>query len=349
MGLNIYLLWSSGRPGVYEAALLGGQFFLLLGLLALIRWGAARSPETGWLGLAGAACALALGSRPTLVLSAAWLLGMVAWRSAALSPGKYGAPLRPLAAFAAPLLLGGMLLMIYNAARFGSPFESGIAYQLGIPAYPPDPAWTFSPAYLLPNLYNYLLRPPLFEPSFPFVSIAFIAETNMPSIIRVPAHYLFHESQVGSLVVFPLLGVIPLGCLVLGAALRQDARRAGLREALVDWAASPQRWILVSLLGCGLLQGLLILLYFFSALRFQLDSVLLLALAGWVMILWFDGALAARPWLAALFRAIIVGAALYGLLLALLAGFGAGEQRFEHHNPQLFNWLAGWFETWRTR
>ncbi|MEN4012399.1 MAG: hypothetical protein AB1453_01675 [Chloroflexota bacterium] len=349
IGLNFYLVWSSGRPGVYEAAVLGGQFFLLLGLLALTRWGTARPPAAGWLGLAGAACALAFGSRPTLVLSAGWLLVMVAWRSAALGGGKRGWLAGTIAAFGAPLVLGGALLMIYNAARFGNPLESGLAYQLSIPAYPPDPAWTFSPAYLLPNAYNYLLRPPVFEPSFPFVSLPFIPETGIPSIIRVPAHYIFHESQVGSLAVFPLLGVIPFGCLALALALRRDARPAGLRAALAGWAASPQRWMLVSLLGCGLLQGLVILFYFFSALRFQLDSALLLALAGWLVILWFDGALAARPWLAALFRLLIVGVALYGLLIALLAGFGAGEQRFEHNNPLLFNLLAGWFESWRMR
>ncbi len=239
--------------------------------------------------------------------------------------------------------------MAYNAARFGNPFESGIAYQLGIPAYPPDPAWTFSPAYLLPNVYNYLLRPPVIEPVFPFVNVPFIPETHIPSFIRVPAHYIFHESQVGTLTVFPLLGLIPLGIVVLGLALQRDIQGAGWRAGLAGWAVSPQGWTLISLLGCGLLQGLAMLFYFFSALRFQLDSVLLLALAGWLIILWLDELLTVRPWLGGLFRLVVIGVALFGLLLALLASFGAGEQRFQNYNPQLFNALAGWFEAWLSR
>ena len=80
-GANLYLLWPGGRPGVYEAAILSGEFFLLAGLLALF-FALRDVPRKVPLALlAGLCLALALGSRATLALAVGWLAGMLLWRS----------------------------------------------------------------------------------------------------------------------------------------------------------------------------------------------------------------------------------------------------------------------------
>jgi len=344
ISLNLYLLWPTGRPGVYEAAILGGQFFLLAGIAALIE--AVCRPQTGWgwYLAAGLAVGLAIGSRLTLAVSAVWLGLMVVWFNHARFRQPHGAFLAHSAAFGLPVLFSLALLMAYNAARFGNPLESGLSYQLGIPGYPPERAWLFSARYLLPNLYHYLLRPPVWRAEFPFVFVPFIPETRWPSFIRLPEHYIAHESQAGWLWIFPLLLLIPPGVLLVLRRLRLHVARNGSDNWLSVAALEPRVWLLTVLLGSGVGQTAVLLLYFFPSMRFQIELLPLLALSAWITFLWLRQVLQHHRWLSGLFSLLVAGLALYSLTIGLLGGFAAAEELFANNNPLLFRQISGWFE-----
>ena len=232
-GLNLYMLWPTGRPGVYETAILAGQFFLLGGLLALFY--AVRGPVLHpVLALVGSAClTLAVGSRVTLAVVVGWLVLAVAWRALALGRGDARRMKLTLSGLLLPLLFGGVGLMWYNAARFGNAFETGIRYQLGIPQFPHTLSQFFSLANILPNLFGTWLRPPLFETQFPFVSVAFVKEVDWPWFIRLPVDYIYHEPQAGWLSVFPLivLGLVPVKRFLWAACRRRVGRWVGWTPA----------------------------------------------------------------------------------------------------------------------
>lgn len=348
LGLNLYLLWPTGRPGVYEAALLGGQFFFLLSIACLIKAAATTAPWYGGYGLAGLSLALAMGSRMPLVLSVGWLTLMVVWRSWSVFRHKPVIVFKQVGVFLFPILLGGSLLLWYNVARFGNPFETGLSYQLSIPEYPPERSWLFSLKYLVPNSYQYFLRVPLFQAVFPFVRFPFIKESNWPWFIRLPDHYLYHEPQGGLLSVFPLLLIIPVGLVYTMFEWVRCWRRSGFGRACRMWGSQPEKWMAVSLLGASSLQMSLILLYFFSAIRFQLEYVPVFSLAAVLLIRDLDNRLEGHRWYRLFFRWLVTGMALYSLWVGLMGGFGAGDERFELNNPTLFgklrdgfHWLLG--------
>ncbi len=344
LSLNLYLLWPTGRPGVYEAAILSGQFFLLAGIAALIEAACRRQNDWGWFLISGTAMGLAIGSRMTLLVSAVWLTGMVIWLNRVRFGSRVKSFLFRSAAFALPILVCIGLLMAYNAIRFGNPLESGLSYQLSIPGYPPKRGWVFSTRYLIPNLYHYLLRPPAWRGEFPFVFVPFIPETNWPWFIRLPEHYTAHESQAGWLSIFPLLIILPAGILRLAGWLRPSLTRQRLPAFFKDGPLPRQGWLLLALLGGGVAQAGVLWLYFFPSMRFQIEIVPLLSLSAWLTFLWLQDDWRTRRWLRPLLTALMAVLAGYGLAVGLLGGFAAGEQLFEAHNPWLFQQIGGWFE-----
>ncbi|GAP06915.1 dolichyl-phosphate-mannose-protein mannosyltransferase [Anaerolinea thermolimosa] len=343
LGLNLYLLWPTGRPGVYEAAILGGQFFLLLSMACLLKAMTTHTPSYGWYGVAGVCLALAMGSRMPLVLSVGWLTLMVVWRSWSMVQREPGIAFRKAGAFLFPILLGGGLLLWYNAARFGNLFETGLSYQLSIPEYPPERSWLFSAKYIVPNSFQYFFREPSFQAVFPFVRFPFIKESSWPWFIRLPDHYLYHEPQGGILLVFPLLLVIPVGLVYTMVRWVESWRRSGFWQACRSWGLQPDKWLVVSLLGVGFLQMSLILFYFFSAMRFQLEYVPIFSLAAVLLIRNLDSKLEGHRWYRLFFRGLVTGLALYSIGAGLMGGFGAGEERFELNNPALFSQLRDGF------
>lgn len=333
-GANLYLLWPSGRPGVYEASILFGQVFLLAGLVAqFFAWKAATHPAV--FGLAAGVCfALAAGSRATLVVSVAWLAAFALWQTWRSTHSTGKEKIRFSVWFGLPLILGGAALLWYNYARFGSWIETGLSYQLSIPQYPPERAWLFSLKYLPANLYGYLLRAPLFEGRFPFVSVPFVRETDWPWFIRLPEHYIYHEPQAGLLEVLPL---VVLALLPMYRAVRVIFRRSSLPEP-------TEPALSTALAGAALLQAGVILVYFFSALRFQMEMFPLIYLLACLGIWQVDRSLANHPGWRRLFWLVVMACSLYSLGLGLLGGFSAGDQRFEANNPHLYAALRNWFD-----
>ena len=124
-----------------------------------------------------------------------------------------------------PLALWGGGLAWYNAARFGSIFETGHRFQLTGPALPANYSQVASIAYILPNLYNLLARPLVFEwNSFPFVFTPYLTGAMWPGFIRIVDPYYFSEPIAGILLAVPALLVQP------GSIHSPYPRRMGLVE-----------------------------------------------------------------------------------------------------------------------
>lgn len=198
---------------VYEVAIISAQAFLMPGLYLLA---SALLRDTVRLrALAGASLllGLAFGSRPPLGLAGALLVGVLVLlrRRGLRGPGVVAALLAPFGACV-------VAYAAYNAVRFGSPAEFGQRFQIA--------GADFRNAFggvqnLLPNLWSYVVVPPLARLAFPFFWLSPPPDYPGP----IPAHYVIYE---------PLLGLVPGAPVVLGAlGLRRVIPRGLVRTMLL--------------------------------------------------------------------------------------------------------------------
>ena len=97
-----------------------------------------------------------------------------------------------------PLVVMILLLLWYNAARFGSLFEFGYRYQLTLLQMPKHYDELFSTAYVLPNLYNYFLNPFTLARDFPPIRPQY-GRTDLGPGIAIPRNLLLrgrHRSDL---------------------------------------------------------------------------------------------------------------------------------------------------------
>ncbi len=316
--LNNYL-----AARIYEAAVTGGQFFMLAGLfLALL---ALERSSLQWIfGLAGALWALAVGTRLDLVLPivvmavfvTAWVLRV---------NGVSGRSIRNLAILMVPLALGGALLAWYNWARFGSFTESGYFYQLaGLNLHK---HWDerFSLGYILPNFYAYLISPVNLKPAFPFLDVA--PATTPGSAAFQPAFPHFYLSQIITglawLSPFVVFALIPMGRTVL---LWLDRKRAG-RTAAAEMPGLLS-WIQLTLASSSLVTFVFLMLYFWAAMRFLVDffpSLILLGAIGfWLGYDWVRR----NPTWKWIYTSIGISLAAASIVVSLLAAISASSMHF---------------------
>lgn len=182
------------RPLVYEEAIAGGFCFAMAGVYLAVRTVARRRASLAGLALMSLCFGLAFGSRPPLIATALLIVPVYL----ALRNTRPGWQL--LAALAAPCAICIVLVLAYNFARFGNPFEIGQSYQLA--AYDPQAVHFASPSYIPPNLWYYGLAPPR-----PTILFPFLALTPLPLTypLSYPAGYGMPEPTGGLLTVTPLL------------------------------------------------------------------------------------------------------------------------------------------------
>lgn len=129
--------------------------------------------------VSGTALALSVGSRPTVALCGAVLvpffIGILLDKKE-----KPGYRLGLAASFTAPLIAGAALIMKYNAARFGSPFEFGAVYQLTVSDIHAN---TLRLSNLPSALYHYFLQMPKSKTSFPFFETGYNGLENYGSYV----------------------------------------------------------------------------------------------------------------------------------------------------------------------
>lgn len=346
--LNIYLLGYLGRPGIYEAAIIAGQFFFLCGIAALL-WTESGKHGVGYL-IAGLCFGLAVGSRATIIIGVAWIILMVLIRSFQ----KVGKSLRQkiihAGLFLLPMLILGSGLLWYNAARFGNIFENGFRYQLSSSRKSTDTSSTFSTTYIIPNLYGYLVRAPERTGAFPYIRIPPVTESNWPWYIRLPENYTYHEAQAGLLAVFPLVFLVPLEVMrcasLFGSMLRGKSARGRpfLRESLLHLMTNDANWWFVLLSGFVLGQMSAIFTYYFSSLRFHVDYLPALALLCWLCYGRIDQSLMVHPRWRFVFTLTVLVLALYSLYVGFMGTFTVGDGLFMKHNPMLFEQIKNVFQ-----
>lgn len=338
-GLSLPVLWLLTRPSVYEASIAGGQFFLIAGLYCALRACLREGPaHAGWLFAAGLAWGAAVACRLNLAPAVIFFSAVVAWRLIARSRTTAGIP--RLLLFGLPLVVWAAGLAWYNYARFGSVLETGHRYQLTGPALPRDYRQVSSPAYILPNLYNYLLRPLAFDKNeFPPVSAPYIAESMWPRFIQPPENYYYSEPVAGLLTTVPavMLGLLPL--LTLASRFWDWLNeRKPLPPASPAPPGSDLVWWLVA--GGCVLTFAPLLIFISSTMRYLADVAPLAAVLAAMGTWWGLARCSARPGLRGVFILAALALAAAAIYFSLLANFANGDFRFEEINPALYARIA---------
>ena len=248
------------RGEYWEVPIACASALTLLALAAV--WRALAAPAHGqlWLAAASVAYGLAIGARPSVLFGAVILLIplLVAWAGP-----------RQFAAAAGPAALCGLGLMLYNARRFGSPFEFGWHYQLA--AVRQGTVRPFGLGYFLQNLPVYLLRPAELMWNFPFVRAG--------TVLPLPTGHPEVEA-------FGILTNLPIIWLALAAPLAWRQRPPEI--------ARPLRGLVAAAALLFALPALTLCSFFERETRYELEFLPPLILLAVVGIFSLERALAAR-------------------------------------------------------
>ncbi|HUI06605.1 MAG TPA: tetratricopeptide repeat protein [Verrucomicrobiae bacterium] len=253
------------RCSVYEVAISCGYMLTTLALAAI--WCALHEPERRcwWLAAASAVYGLALGARPSLLFGAVILLVPVAqaWRERR----KISIPL---IAATVPILLIGLGLMLYNALRFGNPFEFGMRYMLN--AEHLINRQLFALSHLSFNFRVYFLEPARWSSHFPYLrEIALPTSQTMDHAVV--------QDPFGILTNVPLVWVALVGLLA--------GRSTKTRPMLCSFLTAVAIFFAIC--------ALTMCLYFFTSARYEVEFLPALVLLAVIGILELELAMTARP------------------------------------------------------
>ena len=258
--------WSLSIPDVYEAAIGAGQFFLMGGILfTLLAF--EKNIDTTPLALAGLFWACSVGSRAINVLSILFLTALtLEWICKTRSSGWIKSSL----ALLTPLALGALLIAGYNHARFDSPLEFGLRYQITVQNMNRDMPLAFELDYLPHNVNAYILQPFQFVSGFPFIRpVGYTAQLQNRGIV---APGLYAAGNVTGFVFFaPFLLLACLPFLQRTSAEENDS-------------AELKRLALHLLAGSFIVNFASLLLYYYGQMRFLVDiisQITLLAVFGY--------------------------------------------------------------------
>ena len=202
------------RPSIWEMPISGGYFFVTVMILAAYLSLTGVRPRR-WLALCGLALGLAVGCRPTLAFCGGGLVVLVlcvGLKAGGSAAARIKAVLGAALSAGVPLLLIMGALFQYNYARFGSPFEFGIKYQLNTNYE--AATRHFRTAFVPFNFQAYFLSLPRIGRYFPFF--------HQPDLGLSPKGYYGTEFVYGALFVCPVI----LGILFAGFPLVRRAHVA---------------------------------------------------------------------------------------------------------------------------
>lgn len=203
----VWVLMSMGNG--YEAAIAVAFALTMAGSALLLRATEPWPRLRRWHAVGGSTClALAIGARPTAAVAAIAIVVLIiamlrSARSNATTANRIARVAPDLAALLLPYALVIATLAWTNAVRFGSPTEFGFGFQLSVwnmRTYPMG-----RPAYLAPNLADYLTAAPRLSTRFPWIRPRGLIGGDRPG-----AHT--SEPIVGLLFLAPVL-VVGLGSL----------------------------------------------------------------------------------------------------------------------------------------
>ena len=333
IGLISPFAWLMREANIYNAAILGGQFFFLAGLYAAFD-ALNKTSISGWrLFLAGVLWAAAVGSRITQILPVGFVTIMILLELIK----KYRRPrlasmgIRPLLGILLPLALGLAALGWYNWARFGSVFETGLNYQLGGLPLQKWEELKFSPIYAFQNLYNYILNPPKLTATFPYIVADDGVTKSVVASIELPRAY-YAQPIAGMLYSSPfiLFAIAPVLFLFRS---RMGATTSDLDKRTLEW-------LTVALSGSFLAQFILLQFFFWAAERYFGDfmpPLLLLSVIG----LWqLDRALSTSLLRRAMFVSLAFPLILISLVMSNLLALSVGRLDSNWLNLQLLRLLS---------
>jgi hypothetical protein len=270
---NLPLLFLIGQPRHYQASIIYGQLFLLLGLLGFAYHVRKKGPF--WLTMSGLGWGLALACRYNLAISVGVYLVFALhwlWRDR-----RRNRPGLSVACLLAPLALCVSGLGLYNFSRFGNFLETGLAYQLTLPEFREI---SYSISYVASNLYVYLLYPLTGSAFFPFIQSAHFRLSLLPARIAIPASREFDQVVFGVFRSVPALWLsglaIPLVPSMVGGFRRQAPTSA---------PATALNMLFAMTASAAAGQFAFLLVFFYAAERyvadFYLPAVLCLAIIIW--------------------------------------------------------------------
>ena len=340
VGLGHPIPWLLGRPAIYEAAIIGGQFFLMSGLYWAISALEKPRPHLWRLFLAGTSWALVVGTRISLLITVLFFVITVIYVMLRQAQKNGWLDLYPFAigCIIGPLLLSFLLLGLYNGSRFGSFFETGVQYTLtgGLNQYLlAQDGKLVSTEYVLPNLINYVGNGIGLKPVFPYLA----ALPGDSPANQIPNFNFRLEALSGIIWVLPfalfsLLPIIKFLAFIFQEILSLNRDLLGLIRS----DAGLLHTYIPFLFGGGALFAFLPLLTFYGAtMRYEEDFVPLLMLLS---ILGFWSIFEKYHQRTIEQRSImIIGAilSLISIIIAFLLGITSYLNHFETHNYELMN------------
>jgi len=328
----IYLVSTSG---VYQAAITGGQVFALAGLFFAFDavWQSAdRSPARWRLVLSGLSFALALGCRISLGPCISVLVAITALTTSWRSEARLRSMLRNGLYQGTPVALGLLALLLYNKLRFDRWLEFGTNYQL-----------TFMPlrvssAYVLANLYSYMLAPFELSCRFPYVLQSWLSGPKaLPGWLSTPAGYWTGEPISGFLRAVPITWLLPfalVAALNYGLLLRRAPLAHTQRVSDVDRRRVGFLWCAASFAVLGTASGWVILGFYFPTMRYLGDitfGLVALSLLGGYSLFAHAPSAQSRIISAGLLSCLAGSTIVLGLLL----GYQGYNDQFTLFNPKL--------------
>jgi hypothetical protein len=320
-------------PGIYEAAIVGGQAFLVLGLLVAFEaiWRDDEGERRRRLIGAGLCWGFAFACRASTALPGALFIALTALAVSPPSPWPkaWRNPLRPVLWSSIPMTVVVAAHLVYNKLRFDSWLDFGLGRQLSTMQF------RTAPQYLLPNLYSYLLRP--LKPScwFPYLTApAGLRRAAFPRGLQMPRGYDAVEPVAGLLNATPWVLLAGVAVVFLVVLLRRARRTPELLAR--DRRARATLWCGVAFLVLGTVTGLPEITEFFASMRFLADVAGGLVLAGAWAAFALYAQLRDKRWPGHVATAVIVGLGGLTIVIGLLLGVEGYDHMFEHENPQLF-------------
>ena len=347
-GINLPYLFILGKPQIYETSIITGQFFLISGLLAWLRYQIAE--RYYWLGLSGLCWGLAIASRYNLVISVGVFVvfGLYSLYQK-MDVNRHSKPgtnnlsfvnkcidWKAILALLAPLLLCGFALGYYNYTRFGNPLETGFTYQHSL-----SERVIYSISYVPSNFFMYLAYPVKVSGGFPFYKSDSILYNLLPGWAARPTGKMFDTTLVGILPALPVFWPLALVIPLTGKLLIRQFQDKPLKEGLNF--VKPPLLLLTMLLFAGLLQFAFLLIYYYGAMRFIVDFYIPLLLATYIIIWTLDKQLQNIPIIRWLFWLGVIVLTIWTVWIGFFAGFDIPPQYFRAENPHIFGEL---FKFW---
>jgi hypothetical protein len=223
--------------GIYQAAIVGGQAFLVTGLVFAFDavWKARRGSHSAFALLASGTCwALAIGCRVSTGPAVLLLTILTVFSLRRASGGRWHHTARDFVSLATPVGMGVALLLVYNKQRFDSWLDFGTAHQLSTMQF------RTSRSYLLANVYSYLLRPMISSCQFPFVTAPWnIGARAFPVGFTIGEGYWVQEPLAGMLLAVPWAWLVPIG---VYAWMREGLSRAPGRLRAIRETPAATLW-----------------------------------------------------------------------------------------------------------